>query len=81
MLLMHTSSYSALLWAMPKYVRPPAPPLIAAVARSGVNYPTFKGYMLSDEDREYLEKHGMPNGSGYAIDNSPPPEGFEPVVG
>lgn len=75
------ASIPVLLWAMPKYVRPPAPPLIQAVVRSGVSYPTFKNYMLSDEDRDYLMEHGMPNGAGWKIDDTPPPEGFVEVVG
>ena len=64
----------------PAYHRPPPTPLIAAVVRSGVNCPTFKNHMLSDEDRAYLQEHGMPNGSGYAIDMGPAPEGFTAVV-
>lgn len=73
------ASIPVLLWAMPKYERPSTPPLIQAVVNSGVQNPTFKGYLLSPEDRAYLMKHGMPNGSGYAIDETPAPEGFEAV--
>lgn len=70
------ASIPVLLWCMPKYVRPAPTPLVAAVARSGVSNPTFKNHLMTDADRAYLKEHGMPNGSGYAIDMTPPPEGF-----
>lgn len=72
------TSINALLWAMPKYVRPPAPPAIAAANRADVMGYSFKGYLLTDADRAYLQEHGMPNGRPWRIDETPAPEGFVP---
>lgn len=75
------ASIATLMWAMPKYVRPEATPLIKAVVKSGVPYASFKRHMLSEADIAYLEDHGMPNNIPWRIVDVPQVEGFTEVVG
>lgn len=80
MRLISGASIAVLLWAMPKYVRPEATPLIKAVVRSGVPSASFKRHMLSEDDIVYLQEHGMPNNIPWRIVDVEPTEGFTEVV-
>lgn len=75
------ASVRVLIWCMPRYVRPPAPPLIQSVVKAGVDRASFKRHMLSEEDIAYLELHGMPNNIPWRILDVDQIPGFVDVVG